>query len=364
LSAKLHKYKLMATIAVRRYRQKGWITAVQLLVLALSVSMLMAMPALNRELTTGPSRYLETLDVDYWVTQESADSLASSSFVDQSVVDELKASDLQVDSTFVYFGKVDDRQVLFQSYDSEAGVLNPQLNEGRHVTADNEVVLDHVLANGLDVTTGDTITFNQQDWLIVGLSRETNSIAKETIFISHDAMTSLTGTPVSSAVAIKLQPGQNWGDGGFTGHQVVTHDEFVASNIKYWEDSISLFVQVIIGVALLGALLGLALLLRLQITSRNRENALLRAVAATVKEIRTMELAFSAILFVLVAIMALPMAMVVLTLANMAPGTTAALTSQDVQLGLGIFIAASALATFGPLRRLKKLSPVDQLRAA
>ena len=362
MSAKLLKYRLMATIAVRRYRQKGWRTAVQLFVLALFVSMFMSMPALNRELTAGPSRYLESLDVDFWILQEDADSLASSSFVDQQVIDQLKASSFQLDSTFVYFGKVDDRQVIFQSYDSDAGVLNPLLEEGRHVVADNEVVLDHVLARGLGVDVGETLTFNQQDWSIVGLSRETNSVAKETVFVSHNAMASLTGAPVSSAVAVKLQPGQNFGDGGFIGHQVLTHDEFVASNTKYWEESISLFIQIIIFVALVGGLLGLALLLRQQVESRNRENALLRAIAATVGEIRTMELVFSAIIFVLVAAMALPLASVVIYAVNGVPGVTAALTSQDLMFGFGAFIAASALAVFGPLRRLKKLSPVDALR--
>jgi hypothetical protein len=329
--------------SARRLKSRG--SVLVLLEMAGLATLVASMLALNHELTTGPSRYLRSVQVDYWIAQKGAKSTATSSFVDPAILSRLKANGYNADGMLEYFTYIGSRQITYHSY-QPGGILSPKLAAGRQVQNDQEVVVDHVLANSLDVHLGDSMSIGGQKSRVVGLSEDTNSIGKEIVFMNHKAMARIVGRTTFGQVAIRLAPGQTWPAHGIPlrDYSVFTHPQFIKSNDVYWEETITPLFNLIIAIAVV---IGVGLM----------------GVGASVGQVFGVEALTALVLVFLGTLVSLVLSwMIILVANNFVPGVTASLGPRFVFYGLLACMAVCAVALVGPYRLVRKLRPVELFR--
>lgn len=352
---------LSKSIRLRLTRERPWaIFAVMIFFIAVVASMW----SLKVEFTDGPQRYLKTLNVSHWIVQPGGDSLSVSSSVNPQVLTDLQGAGYLADGTVAWFNTINDVQGMYLSY-QPGGILDPQLKSGRQVNDINEVVLDQVLAESLDVDVGDTVTLVNDDFTVVGLSRETNSVGKESAFINHEAMTRLTGQPTYQAIAVQLQPDQAWPPPvNLEGYEVTTHPSFIASNLQYQEETINPFIYVIIAIAFIGVGGMLMLLFNRTIKARLQEIAIFKSCGDTGNFSVTVEFMAMMILLVSATVVGgLVASALVFGVSFAIEGVTPSISINDLLLGLGFGFALCVLGFIFPYRRIMRLRPVELLRS-
>jgi ABC-type antimicrobial peptide transport system permease subunit len=348
--------------SARRLKSRG--SVLVLLEMAGLATLVASMLALNHELTTGPSRYLRSVQVDYWIAQKGAKSTATSSFVDPAILSRLKANGYNADGMLEYFTYIGSRQITYHSY-QPGGILSPKLAAGRQVQNDQEVVVDHVLANSLDVHLGDSMSIGGQKSRVVGLSEDTNSIGKEIVFMNHKAMARIVGRTTFGQVAIRLAPGQTWPAHGIPlrDYSVFTHPQFIKSNDVYWEETITPLFNLIIAIAVVIGVGLMGVSFKRDIDHRLSEIAILRAIGASVGQVFGVEALSSLVLVFLGTALSLILSWIIILVANnFVPGVTASLGPRFVLYGLLACMAVCAVALVGPYRLVRKLRPVELFR--
>jgi ABC-type antimicrobial peptide transport system permease subunit len=358
--------KLSFVLTQSRKRISGKGTISRLTQLTVFMAIVSSMLALNHELTAGSSRYLESLNVDYWIAQRGADSLASSSYVAPKLARQLEADGYKVDGTLVYFSKLGDRQIVYQSY-KPGGILSPQLENGRQVAGPSETVLDHVLANQAGIKVGDTVRLGGRDFTVVGLSKRTNSIGKEIAFVNQQAMDRLVGSRTYNVLAVKLHSGQVWppADISLKGYVSMSHGTFIKRNTAYWEQSITPFFTIIIAIAIAGSLGLMVLSFKRDVDARLKEIATLRCIGASISQVFAIEAATGLFLLLAALFASWPLAGLIVRAANSSvPGVTAHTSVIYVFLSLGAGLLVCLLALIAPFWRVKQLKPMELLRNA
>lgn len=347
---------------IRLRRERSFIS--RLIVMAVFLGVITSMWALNREITQGPQRYLKTLHVDYWVVQKGAGSLSTSSYVDPGLLKELQVSGYQADGMLVYFGKINSRDGIYQSYEP-GGVLDPQLKSGRQVQTAHEIVLDQVLASDLHIGLDSQVALVGRRFNVVGLSRSTNSAGKQTAFINQAAMAKIVGQPTYQVLAVRLKADQSWLPSGLSlaGVDVLTNKQFLQTNLQYQENSYSGFFGIIILVSFLGLAIVMVLSLKQAIDSQRAGLARMRAIGASKAFLMAVDAVSTVIVVIPATAIGAALAVGLTSLFNSSvPGISAGIRPIDVVLAAETALLVSLLAEVVPFWKLNRLTPVEGMR--
>lgn len=111
-------------------------------------------------------------------------------------------------SQFVIFDLHDEKVVSYMvGYDPKLGGGPWQMKNGRFPAADDEVVLDWVMAANHDIALGETIDILDETFTVVGLSDGTNSWMASFFFVDKKAAERLLLAPsATSFVLLTLEP--------------------------------------------------------------------------------------------------------------------------------------------------------------
>lgn len=349
----------------RNFHREWKGTVAKLLFMMIPLGLIAGLWAMNRETTEGSLRYLKSLPTTHWISQRGAVSLVSNSFVEPNLLRQLRLAGYAADGTLVYYNQVNDRDATFQSY-TPGGILSPKLKAGRQVGDEHEVVLDHILAKHLGVKIGDHVRMVNDQFLVVGLSKASNSPAKEIVFITQQAMFNLIGAPAYQVLAVQVRSNQSWPPPGISlaGYHWVTQKQFLASNLHYWESSFGSFFYVPL-VCVFGGLLAIMVIsLRREFLARVGVLAKLRAFGATRRQLITSEVLELLCIGVVAIVFGTLVAKGLTFFANNTiPGMTASITAEDVLLASVCAAVVSLIALVSPIQQMRRLSPVEAMRA-
>lgn len=157
--------------------------------------------------------YLDNTPAQLVIAQDGVTNLLSATSILPSGTDDQVrgipgiAQVTPIVSQFVIFDLHDEKVVAYMvGYEHKQGGGPWQMKDGRIPTADDEVVLDWVMAANHDITIGDTIDILDETFTVVGLSDGTNSWMASFFFVDKRAAERLLLAPgATSFVLLTLE---------------------------------------------------------------------------------------------------------------------------------------------------------------
>lgn len=237
--------------------------------------------------------------------------------------------------------------------------------DGRAVTADDEVVVDQVLAERHDLQVGDRLEILGRAFRIVGLSRGTASFMTGFVFISHHAADTLlrdttsttailVGTDHLTDVRAELEA---------DGLTVVNRGELRQAGLTLATRIYGTPLRLMVLVAFLAGTLVIALTAYTSVAERTREYGIVKAMGATRAHLTRLAVAQTALLAIAGTVMGFGLfALGRLAITTARPQFTILLTSGSMLRAVGAAAVMGTLAAFIPARRLARLDPTVAYR--
>src|SRR6266568_4855724 len=187
----------------------------------------------------------------------------------------------------VYFELHGQKQfVEMIGYDSRFGGGPWSLVDGREPRADDEMVLDRVLAEQHGIAPGDTLPVLNRTFTVVGLSAGTSTWMMSFMFVPKTAAESLllrpgaTGfllvTPANGISAETMRDRLST----LPGTHVLLKSELVANDVALLTRTFSAPLRLMVGIALLVGVLVVGLIIYTATVERKREYGVLKAIGA------------------------------------------------------------------------------------
>ncbi len=171
-------------------------------------------------------------------------------------------------------------------YDPDLGGGPWEMAEGRQPQADDEVVMDGVLAQRHDLRLGDRFTIMDREFTIVGLSQGTTSWMTSFLFVRTPAAEALVRSPgATSFLLVSTDSGQDVQAirdrlGGITGTQALLTTDMIANDSRLFGRVFSAPIRLMAGIAFLVGTLVVGLVIYTATVERRREYGVLKAVGA------------------------------------------------------------------------------------
>ena len=193
-----HKFRLLLSIAG----------------VALAIMLIVLLNGFLSGIYVQVTAYLDNTPVDFVIAQDGVTNLLSGASILSSDVENLArsvggiAEITPIISQFVILDIHDEKVVAYLvGYEAGAGGGTWAMKAGRAPQADDEIVLDWVMAQDHGFRLGDTIELLDEEFTVVGLSDGTNSWMASFIFIEKEAAERLLMIPDgASFVLLTLEP--------------------------------------------------------------------------------------------------------------------------------------------------------------
>ena len=241
------------------------------------------------------------------------------------------------------------------------------IGDGRAVVADDEIVIDSVLADRHDITVGDRIDVMGRSFEVVGLSSDTSGLMTSYVFVTHAATDQLFAAPGTTSYVLvgASNPGpvsDRLTAAGFntlTADEIATNAEEVASGIFGGPLGLMLIVAFIAGTLII------ALTAYTAITERNREYGIVKALGGSRGRLVAMAVSQTLVLALLSLLAGglLFLAGRELIIAAR-PQFDVAVTSAAVLRSAVAALVIALLAAIVPARRLARLDPATAYRGS
>jgi putative ABC transport system permease protein len=344
------------------------VSAIRIGAISFTAALVMMFGAINTESTEGTARYYRTNTNELVVTQTGSHSNAESSIVPVSVMRSLEQIDeIEVAGITNYFGKLEGRDVLYAMY--EAGqTIEPLLSEGRHISDDDETVIDRDLASSLGISLGDTVRLVDTDFEVVGLSRETGSFGKEMVFVSNQAMFDFYG-----GVELYNQIAIDSNDSVILQHEIasfggsvelITQQQYIDGIVSYWERNVSPLIFTIIAIVTLFSVVSLLVFLTNQLKLQLPTLAIFRACGASKRQMAQIEAVTMSMLAIAGFLIGIPLAWVLIEANNiMTPGFHASLDMETVALAAAVVFLISVVAVAVTSRKATRITPIELMNS-
>lgn len=205
----------MTYLAFQNLFQQKFRLALTVTGVALAMGLILLLNGFEAGVYRQVTAYLDHTPADYVVAEESVKNLLGVQSLlpgDAAALARGVPGIAQVTPIYARFVILDlhDKKVpaYLVGYEPRSGGGPWRLKAGRLPTADNEAVLDWVLAQTHGFALGDTLEILGKDFTIVGLSDETNSWMAGFLFIRKGAAEKLVLTPnATSFLLLALEPG-------------------------------------------------------------------------------------------------------------------------------------------------------------
>ena len=153
--------------------------------------------------------YIDNTPADLYLAQKGvANMQGAGSIIPRSTVEKIEAVE-GVKAAMPVFAQyaILDRHgkkvtTLLVGYEPDRGGGPWRLGAGRQVQSADEVVLDRVFARRYEMGIGDQIDILGRQFRVVGLSEDTASWMVSTLFLRHDAVTSLLRSPGTTSFVL------------------------------------------------------------------------------------------------------------------------------------------------------------------
>jgi putative ABC transport system permease protein len=240
------------------------------------------------------------------------------------------------------------------------------LASGRSPTADDEIVIDTVLAKRHGIEVDDRLDVMGRMLRVVGLSRS-NGFMLSYVFVTHRALEQLAGTPGKTSfvvvgtdnptgVAERLRS---------EGLNVLTRDQVATNNLKFMTGIFGSPIRLMVGIGLAAGTMIIALTAYTTIVERRREYGITKAMGAT--RARLVAIALGQTLTLALLGLAAGLALFVVgrwIIATARPQFSVLLTTGAIGRATIAAVVMALLAAVIPARRLAALEPALAYRSA
>jgi len=163
----------------------------------------------------------------------------------------------------------------------------PRIVNGRSLDSDNEIVVDNAFAVRMGVSLGDTVSIDDHQLVIVGISTNTNAFVIQYVFVTVGRAQRIAGIPgIVSAFMVCVSDGHDILGirrsilEELPGLEVYDHATFVENNLKEMESGMLplLFIIAVIAAVVLTVIL--SLLLSINILERRKDYAVMKILGS------------------------------------------------------------------------------------
>ncbi len=157
------------------------------------------------------------------------------------------------------------------------------LDRGKAPRADDEIVVDQILAQRHDLHVGSTITVTGNRLRVVGLSRDTSAFMTGLVFVTHRATDLALRSPgTTSAVLIGTShPGTVRARLEAAGLTVLDRDQIRGAALRLATRIYGTPMTLMVGVGLIAGTLVIALIAYTAVSERRREYGIVKAIGGT-----------------------------------------------------------------------------------
>lgn len=254
-------------------------------------------------------------------------------------------------------------------YDPAQGGGPWALREGRLPAADNEVVLDAVLADRRGVKVGDEFGLMGQTFKVVGLSADTTTWMLGYVFMWLDAAQRLFGAPNAvSLVLVTPSSGVSPADlrsrlTGIPGTDAILKSDLIAITLRTYLSVLGPILNLIAVIASVVGTLVVGMVVYTATLERQREYGVLKAVGARnrvlYRVVATQALAAAFAGSILGVGLALGAAQLIMALR---PQFLIAVEPSSALLALALGLGMALVAALFPARMLARLAPAEVFR--
>jgi putative ABC transport system permease protein len=264
--------------------------------IALCVVLMLFLLSVYRGVADGSLEYIRGNRVDLWVMQENASNIMRSTsvlfskdgFALRSLSGVARANPVLLILTGVET-KGHAATVYLAGFNPASGKGGPpQLESGRTVLEDGEIVLDVAFAQKHDFHVGDTIVIQENGFDVVGLSSGTNAFVVQYAFVSLKCAQQLLGFPgIVTCYLVDLKEGADPDEVITSARttlpnvEVYRHDEFLLNNKREMQAGFLPFIYTITGIGVVVLTVILTLLLSISVLERRRELAIMKTLGAS-----------------------------------------------------------------------------------
>ena len=184
----------MTFLAFQNLWQQKFRLALSIIGVGLAVGLIILLNGFLDGIYAQITAYLDNMPADLVIAQDGVTNLLSAtSLLPPGVGEQARgvsgiAQAMPIVSQFVIFDLHDEKIVAYMvGYDPEQGGGPWRMKDGRFPTADDEVVLDWVMAEKHGFAIGDSIQILDEDFTVVGLSDGANSWMASFFFVEKRA---------------------------------------------------------------------------------------------------------------------------------------------------------------------------------
>lgn len=322
------------------------------------------------------SGYLEQTPGSLVVAQEGVtESIAVTSVLPPGALTRIEQTEgvgrtIPVTSQFVILGLHERKQPAYLvGYDPERGGGPWRLAEGREPAADDEAVLDRILAGRHELGLGDTFELMGTRFRVVGLSSDTSTWMTSFLFVRSSATAALLRAP-GAVSYVFVTPAPGVGEEALAtrlrtipGVEVTPKAEVIENDRKLMARIFSAPVRLMTGIAFVVGTLVVGLILYTATVERRREYGVVKAIGG-----RNRMLYGVATIQALVVAVAGASAGIGLTVAAgqlvmaLRPEFLVTVEPSSIAIALGAGMAMALIGALVPARLLAGLAPADVFR--
>lgn len=250
---------------------------------------------------------------------------------------------------------------------SDVDLAGPwRMAKGSRSPRRNEVIIDEITANKYFLTLGDTIELLDEDFKIIGVSKETFAMANILGFIEKAKLAKLSQKEgLESYIMVWLEPGADRDRIRQTilekidDVNVLTREELVASDKKMGRQMSIDLMMVIVGIALVISLLVVSLTIYMATLDRVREYGILKAVGAGNAAVYRVVIFQSFLSSVIGFLLAIPLAHIAFAvIRKTVPEATGFISFGDTFILFVLILLVSAGAAILPVRQISRIDPI------
>jgi putative ABC transport system permease protein len=345
-----------------------------------------------RALTTGVRSYVGPERIDLWVAPLGTDNLIrSSALLPAGIVDSIadlpdvrEAAPLlrgfvavrpggggappEADATSGGGRTINLLSIGYRAPDGLGGP--PRIYEGAAPRGASQVALDRAAAHRLGLRVGDTVSINNSQFVLSGLTSGTNLIATQFAFFDATAGARTSGLYGRvSFVAVRLYPEAVAAEvaqqitNRIPQSDVYSREAFVENNVREVAAGFRPMQLLVSGVGILAAAVLVALLVQAAVEDRRQDISVLLAMGASAHAVARGVVVHATRLVVLgVIVGAVFTSALHAALRSLVPTVEIVPRIHDLAVVLPLFIGSGVVAAFLPLLRLRRIDPIEAFR--
>jgi putative ABC transport system permease protein len=350
--------------------------AISVLGVSLAITLALLLAGFESGLYRQLARYLERTPGALVVAQEGVDeSLAVTSILPPGALDRIGRTEgveraIGVVAQFVILDLHDRKQPAYLvGYQPGHGGGPWRLSAGREPTADDEAVMDDVLASRHDVDVGDEFEIMGRRFRIVGLSSETSSWMTSFLFIRASAAADLFQAPGMVSYAY-VTPAAGVDDeeladrlGAIGGVEVTAKSTVIANDRELMAKIFSAPIRLMTGIAFTVGTLVVGLILYTATVERRREYGVLKALGGANRVLYRVTTIQALVVAMVGALLGVGLTIVAGTLIMaLRPELVVTLEAPAVGAAVAAGLAMALVAALVPARMVAHLAPADVFR--